>query len=151
MLFWISGHIFVGMLYNVQIIQKCSTRNIMHVNIIVLELPASYAGSSITWIEWGKTTGMTFFVCKISLMSEVDTLYQCDKHRVNILQRAPRHDHDTKGTCPNLISMCSQSIWSLDSLCHGHQFWHNRRIITRFQIIQARRTKNQCLPLHSLQ
>ena len=32
--------IFAGMLYNVQIIQKSSTRNIMHVNIIVLKLPA---------------------------------------------------------------------------------------------------------------
>ena len=32
--------IFAGMLYNVQIIQKSSTRNIMHVSIIVLELPA---------------------------------------------------------------------------------------------------------------
>ena len=32
--------IFAGMLYNVQIIQKNSTRNIMHVSIIVLELPA---------------------------------------------------------------------------------------------------------------
>ena len=32
--------IFAGMLYNVQIILKSSTRNIMHVNIIVLKLPA---------------------------------------------------------------------------------------------------------------
>ena len=32
--------IFAEMLYNVQIIQKSSTRNIMHVSIIVLELPA---------------------------------------------------------------------------------------------------------------
>ena len=32
--------IFAGMLYNVQIIQKSSTRNIMHVNIIILKLPA---------------------------------------------------------------------------------------------------------------
>ena len=32
--------IFAGMLYSVQIIQKSSTRNIMHVNIIVLKLPA---------------------------------------------------------------------------------------------------------------
>ena len=32
--------IFAGMLYNVQIIQKSSTWNIMHVSIIVLELPA---------------------------------------------------------------------------------------------------------------
>ena len=32
--------IFAGMLYNVQIIQKSSTRNIMHVSIIVSELPA---------------------------------------------------------------------------------------------------------------
>ena len=32
--------IFAGMLYNVQIIQKSSTRNTMHVSIIVLELPA---------------------------------------------------------------------------------------------------------------
>ena len=32
--------IFAGMLYNVHIIQKSSTRNIMHVSIIVLELPA---------------------------------------------------------------------------------------------------------------
>ena len=32
--------IFAGMLYNVQIIQKSSTRNIMHISIIVLELPA---------------------------------------------------------------------------------------------------------------
>ena len=31
--------IFAGMLYNVQIIQKSSARNIMHVSI-VLELPA---------------------------------------------------------------------------------------------------------------
>ena len=44
---WYRGHpclglaaIFAGMLYNVQIIQKSSTRNIMHVSIIVLELPA---------------------------------------------------------------------------------------------------------------
>ena len=48
--------IFGGMLYNVQIIQKSSTRNIMHVSIIlVLELPAKlpYSGSLIKWIEWG--------------------------------------------------------------------------------------------------
>ena len=32
--------IFAGMLYNVQIIQKSSTRNIMHVNKTVLKLPA---------------------------------------------------------------------------------------------------------------
>ena len=32
--------IFAGMLYNVQIIQESSTGNIMHVNIIVLKLPA---------------------------------------------------------------------------------------------------------------
>ena len=32
--------IFEGMLYNIQVIQKSSTRNIMHVSIIVLELPA---------------------------------------------------------------------------------------------------------------
>ena len=32
--------IFAGMLYSVQIIQKSSTRNIMHVNIIVIKLPA---------------------------------------------------------------------------------------------------------------
>ena len=32
--------IFAGMLYNVQIIQKNSTRNIMHISIIVLQLPA---------------------------------------------------------------------------------------------------------------
>ena len=32
--------IFAGMLYNVQIIQKSSTRNIMRVNIIVLKLLA---------------------------------------------------------------------------------------------------------------
>ena len=32
--------IFAGTLYNVQIIQKSSTRNIMHISIIVLELPA---------------------------------------------------------------------------------------------------------------
>ena len=32
--------IFAGMLYSVQFIQKSSTRNIMHVNIIVLKLPA---------------------------------------------------------------------------------------------------------------
>ena len=32
--------IFAGMLYNVQIIQKSSTGNIMHISIIVLELPA---------------------------------------------------------------------------------------------------------------
>ena len=32
--------IFAGILYNVQIIQKSSTRNSMHVSIIVLELPA---------------------------------------------------------------------------------------------------------------
>ena len=32
--------IFAEMLYNVQIIQKSSTQNIMHVNIIVLKLPA---------------------------------------------------------------------------------------------------------------
>ena len=32
--------IFAGMLYNVQIIQKSSTRNIMHASIIVLELLA---------------------------------------------------------------------------------------------------------------
>ena len=32
--------IFEGMLYNFQIIQKSSTRNIMHVNIIVFKLPA---------------------------------------------------------------------------------------------------------------
>ena len=33
--------IFAGMLYNVQIIQKSSTLNIMHVSIIVLELAAN--------------------------------------------------------------------------------------------------------------
>ena len=45
--------IFVGMLYNVQIIQKCSTWNVMHVSIAVLELPAKLrAGSLIKWIEW---------------------------------------------------------------------------------------------------
>ena len=32
--------IFAGMLYTVQIIQKSRTRNIMHVNIIILKLPA---------------------------------------------------------------------------------------------------------------
>ena len=32
--------IFAGTLYNVQIIQKSSTRNIMRVNIIVLKSPA---------------------------------------------------------------------------------------------------------------
>ena len=36
--------IFAGMLYSVQIIQKSSTRNIMHVNIIVLKLPANLHG-----------------------------------------------------------------------------------------------------------
>ena len=36
---WLAA-IFAGMLYNVQIIQKSSTWNIMHVSIIVLELPA---------------------------------------------------------------------------------------------------------------
>ena len=48
---WNRGHpclglaaIFAGMLYNVQIIQKSSTRNIMHVSIIVLELPAKLQG-----------------------------------------------------------------------------------------------------------
>ena len=54
--------IFAGMLYNVQIIQKSSTRNIMHVSIIVLELPAKcrpvtwralIKWSLIKWIEWG--------------------------------------------------------------------------------------------------
>ena len=43
--------IFAGMLYNVQIIQKSSTRNIMHVGIIVLELPASYSGSLINEMD----------------------------------------------------------------------------------------------------
>ena len=36
--------IFAVMLYNVQIIQKSSTRNIMHMNIIVLKLPAKLLG-----------------------------------------------------------------------------------------------------------
>ena len=36
--------IFAGMLYSVQIIQKSSTQNIMHVNIIVLKLPAKLHG-----------------------------------------------------------------------------------------------------------
>ena len=45
--------IFAGMLYNVQIIQKSRTRNIMHISIIVLELPPNYSGSLIKWIEWG--------------------------------------------------------------------------------------------------
>ena len=36
--------IFAGMLYNVQIIQKSSTRNIMRVNIIVLKLPIKLHG-----------------------------------------------------------------------------------------------------------
>ena len=35
-----SAAIFAGMLYNVQVIHKSSTQNIMHVSIIVLELPA---------------------------------------------------------------------------------------------------------------
>ena len=36
--------IFTRMLYNVQIIQKSTTRNIMHMNIIVLKLPAKLRG-----------------------------------------------------------------------------------------------------------
>ena len=45
--------IFAVMLYNVQFIQKSSTRNIMHVSIIILELPAKLQWVLIKWIEWG--------------------------------------------------------------------------------------------------
>ena len=42
--------IFVGMLYNVQIIQESRTRNIMHISIIVLELPAK--------LQWVRLNGL---------------------------------------------------------------------------------------------
>ena len=48
--------IFAGMLYNVQIIQKNSTPNIMHVNIIVLKLPAKLHKVTFVcnhaWVKW---------------------------------------------------------------------------------------------------
>ena len=65
--------IFAGMLYNVQIIQKSSTRDIMHVSIIVLELPAKLREVIDKWIEW-EYYGNDLF-CVRSRISEVDTLY----------------------------------------------------------------------------
>ena len=60
---WVARcQIFAGTQYSVQIIQKSSTRNIMHVSKIVLKLPAKLCGFS-DWIDWTEnTTGMTSFV-----------------------------------------------------------------------------------------
>ena len=69
--------IFAGMLYNVQIIQKSSTRNIMHVSIIVLELPAKLQCTVGHWLNGlnGEYYGNDLF-CLRSRISEVDTLYK---------------------------------------------------------------------------
>ena len=77
--------IFAGMLYNVQIIQKSSTRNIMHVSIIVLELPAKLqCVIDLNGLN-GEYYGNDLF-CLRSRISEVDTLYTKAQIQINVDQ-----------------------------------------------------------------
>ena len=118
--------IFMGMLYNVQIIQKSSTRNIMHVSMIVLELPPK-----LQWVvemdSMGNTRGMTSFVCDHASVKWILSMCISDKYCLGHCHNCLDNLHSPHTSCKahylawwkikqNACLQSSYYVWDIDLL-----------------------------------